>query len=141
MKNLVGTMLASLLLALALGPTAQAQQAQRIMKVNIPFDFSVDGKTFPSGKYRVVSVAPAVLQLRDADDRSLALVLTNAVESANGPGNPKLYFNSENGQYVLTEVWQQNDSIGQQLPLSNSLVRTAKRDSRHKVTIAADRSH
>jgi len=141
MKNLVGTMLASLLLALALGPTAQAQQAQRIMKVNIPFDFSVDGKTFPSGKYRVVSVEPAVLQLRDADDRSLALVLTNAVESANGPGAPKLYFNSESGQYVLTEVWQQNDSIGQQLPLSKSLVRTAKRDSKHRITIAAVRSH
>jgi hypothetical protein len=142
MKNRVGTLLASLLLGvLAFGPAAQAQQLQRVIKVNIPFDFSVNGKAYPAGKYRVVSVAPAILQLRDADDHCLAVVLTNSVESLNAPETSKLHFYSDGGQYVLTEVWQEDSSIGQQLLLSNSSLRTAKRDSKHRITIAADRPH
>jgi hypothetical protein len=42
---------------------------------------------------------------------------------------------------MLTEVWQEDSSIGQQLLPSNSSLRTAKRDSKHRITIAADRPH
>ena len=67
MKSLFARTLASLLLGvLTLGPLAQAQQAQRIIKVNIPFEFSVGDREFPAGSYSLVSSAPPLLDLRDA---------------------------------------------------------------------------
>jgi hypothetical protein len=140
MKNLVGRTFTSLLLGvLAFGSVAQAQFIERVIKANIPFEFSVDGKTFPAGKYRLVSVSPEVLQLRDAEGRFLTGVLTNSVETLDAPGNPKLRFYGEDGRYVLTEVWH-NDLIGQRLPLPKSLDKVGKRKAGHTEIVAADNS-
>ena len=140
MKNLVGRTLTSLLLGvLSLGPAARAQSIERVIKANIPFEFSVDGKIFPAGKYRLVSVSPEVLQLRDAEGRFLTGVLTNSVETLDAPGNPKLLFYGEDGRYVLTEVWH-DDLIGQRLPLRRSLEKMGKRKAGHTEIVAADNS-
>jgi len=67
MKSLVARTLTSVLLGvLTLGPIAQAQHAQRVIKVTVPFEFSVGNQVFPAGNYSVVSTAPALLDLRDA---------------------------------------------------------------------------
>jgi hypothetical protein len=141
MKDLVGQILTSLLLGvLSLGPAARAQSIERVIKANIPFEFSVDGKTFPAGKYRLVSVSPEVLQLRDAEGRFLTGVLTNSVETLDAPGNPKLRFYGEDGRYVLTEVWPADGSIGQQLHLPKTLATAGRRKSGHTQSVAADNS-
>jgi hypothetical protein len=141
MKNLVARTLTSLLLGvLTLGPVAQAQHAERVIKVNIPFEFSVGDQVFPAGNYSVVSTAPALLDLRDAEGHTLARVLTNSVETLKAPVSPRLEFNNEGGRYSLAQVWQENYSIGQQLPLSKSSTRTAKRHSVRTQTVAVGNS-
>ena len=67
MKSLVARTLTSVLLGvLTLGPIAQAQHAQRVIKVTVPFEFSVGNQVFPAGNYSVVSV------LYDTDPSSQA---------------------------------------------------------------------
>ena len=138
MKNSVAQTLALLLGVLTLGITARAQQPERVAKVNIPFEFSVGNRIFPAGRYRVVSVAPEVLELRDVEGRTLTCVLTNSVESHGTTGTPTLRFRREGDRYSLAQVFQQNTSIGQEVPPSNYLNKVAKRRSGPTQTVAAN---
>ncbi len=141
MKDFIARSLLSLFLGvLALGSTVQAQRPERTIKATIPFEFSVGSQTFPAGTYWLVSTAPAFLQLRDRAGHTLATVLTNSVQSLNNPASPKLRFNSEGGQYRLAQVWQENDSTGEQLQPARTAANLAKRRSKPAPTVAASNS-
>ena|ERR1700680_723633 len=141
MKNLAARTLTSLLLGvLTLGTTARAQRIERVIKANIPFEFGIGNQVFPAGNYSLVSTAPVLLELRDAQGRTLAKVLTNSVETLKTPASPRLEFNSEGGRYSLAQVWQENYSIGQQLQPPKSWTKIAKQHSSHTQTVAASNS-
>jgi hypothetical protein len=141
MKSFVARTLTSLLLGvLALGPTAQAQRIERVIKVDIPFEFNVADRVFPAGKYSLVSTASALLELRDAEGHILVRTLTNSVETLKAPASPTLQFNSEGGRYSLAQVWQENYSIGQQLQPPKSWSKIAKRHTGRTLTVAASNS-
>jgi hypothetical protein len=138
MKKRIGHSFTLLLLSvLTLGSFAQAQRPDQIIKANIPFDFSFGNRSFPAGRYTVVRVEPSVLELRDPEGRVLANVLTQSVQSLTAPAQPKLFFESEDGGHVLTQVWQENESIGVKLPPSKSFTRAVQKASRHVQTAQA----
>jgi len=137
MKNFVERTLTSLLLSvLVFGCSAHAQRAQQVIQANIPFDFSVGDQAFPAGNYLLVSAAPAQLELRNADNRSLTKVLTDPVGTLKTPASPKLLFYSEGGQQALAQVWQGDYSMGQELRLPKSWRKTAKRHGGQTQTVA-----
>lgn len=130
MKNRVGRVVTSLLLGvLMLGATAQAQRHERIIKANIPFDFVVGNETFPAGRYSVALIGPVFLELRDSNGRALTNVLTQSVQTSAEPAQPKLRFDSEGGQHVLTQVWQEGESTGQQILQSKTAIRAVQKRS------------
>jgi hypothetical protein len=136
MKKLIARSFAFLLLSvLAVGTFAQAQQSERTIKANIPFDFSVGNRIFPAGRYALVRVEPSVLELRDYEGRVLASVLTQSIQSLTAPAQPRLLFDGENGAHALTQVWQPNESIGQRLQPTKSLTRAVQKAS-HNVQTA-----
>ncbi len=140
MKNLVARTLTSLLLGVLLPAyTAQAQRIERVIDVNIPFEFNVGNQSFSAGHYSLVRLSPSQLQLRDAEGHSLATLLTNSVQTSDAPAAPKLQFHNLDGRYVLAQVWQANDSIGQQLPPTLSLAQVAKRRSKHVQTASVSK--
>jgi hypothetical protein len=141
MKSVIARTLVSLLLGVGtLGSTVHAQSIERSIKATIPFEFSVGDKTFPAGNYRLVSTAPAFLQLRDAAGHSLATVLTNSVQSLNATATPKLQFLSEGGHFRLAQVWQGSYHSGQQLQSRKPQTKIAKRQSGQTQTVAASES-
>jgi hypothetical protein len=141
MKNLFARSFALVVLAgLALGSTAQAQRIEKTIKANIPFEFAVGDKLLPAGTYSLVSSPPVFLDLRNADGRTVARVITNSVETLQAPVSPTLEFNSEDGRYSLARVWQENFSIGQQLRLPKALAKLTGRHSAGTVTVAATNS-
>jgi hypothetical protein len=83
------------------------------------------------------TVEPAQLELRDASGRVLAHIMTHSVETLNRPESPKLVFDSASGGHVLSQVWQADDSIGQQLPLPKSATRAVRKRSGHVQTAEA----
>ena len=116
MKNLLTRMLTPLALAvLLLAGVAHAQYAQRIVKVTVPFDFTVAGKAFAAGEYSIVRVAPNRLDLRDAQSSVRASLITHAVESDNVPAVSRLDFSSQDGGHALTRVWLEHERIGYEL--------------------------
>jgi hypothetical protein len=137
MKNRVAQILASILLGvLTLGSTVQAQHAERTVKANIPFDFVVGSEVFRAGHYAVVFIGP-VLELHDSEGRTLANVLTHAVQASTPSVRPKLRFESEGGQQVLTQVWQEGDFTGRQILQPKSGTLAVQKRSRHVQTAQA----
>ena len=135
MKKLIARSVTSILLSvLSLGLLAQAQSNERTIKANIPFEFSVGNRIFPAGSYALVRVAPFLLELRDPEGRVLANVLTQSVQSQTAPAQPRLLFDSEAGGHALTQVWQENEFIGQRLLPSKSATRAVQKGSRHVQT-------
>ena len=135
MKKLIARSIASILLSvLSLDLIAHAQSPERTIKANIPFEFSVGNRSFPAGRYSLVRVQPFLLELRDPEGRVLANVLTQSVQSQTAPAEPKLLFDNEGGGHALTQVWQENESIGQQLRPSKLATRAVQKAARHVQT-------
>ena len=138
MKSRVTRVFASLLLSvLMLGSVLCAQRTERIIKANIPFDFVVGHEIFPAGQYKVALVGPVLLELRDSRGRALTSVLTESVQAPATPGHPKLRFEKDGDQNVLTQVWQEGDETGQQVLRSKSATVAVRRASGHVQTAEA----
>lgn len=124
MKQLIRHTLASLLLTIVgAAGTAYAQYASTL-KVNIPFDFTFGDKIFSAGDYSLTQPLQHYLVLRDARGQSIAVTLTNGVESLAASATSKLMFRSVDGRKVLSEVWHQNDSSGEELPSTKTNTRS-----------------
>jgi hypothetical protein len=97
-----------------LGATAPAQSIQ-VIKVNIPFEFSFGDHSFPAGQYSLVQPRPHFLELRDSREHFIAQILTGDVYSRTPAASTTLKFYSSGGRHVLAEVWERQESSGEQL--------------------------
>ncbi len=137
MRNLVARTVTSLLLGvLTLGSGAHAQRFERVIKTSIPFEFAVGNRIFPAGDYSLVSTPPALLELRDSHGRTLVKVLTNSAETRDTPAAPTLRFERRDGRYSLAQVWQEHDSVGQELQPLETRAHSAKRHAHDTQTVA-----
>jgi hypothetical protein len=90
----------------ALGITTKAQAVDQLV-VTVPFQFVVDGTTFPSGTYRVHRLSDinpsGGLVLSSYENRAIAVVLPIDTESAR-VNKPELTFETAGDQHVLSQV-------------------------------------
>ena len=88
-----------------LGVAAKGQAVDQIV-VNIPYEFTVAGKTLPSGTYRVnrlSDTAPEVLILSSLESRATVMVRSTAVESFQA-NKPEVSFEQVDGQHFLSKI-------------------------------------
>jgi len=114
------------LLAIGMG---QAQIGGDVIKVEIPFQFSVGAKTFSAGEYSLKPLLPGTVLLRDQAGQGLTSIGTNSIESLQAPRTVKLVFNGYAGQYFLTQIWNAGDSIGREVIKSPTEVEMARKYS------------
>ena len=128
--------LVSLLSLLLVAGSAIAQTSP--VQANIPFDFTVAGKTVPAGTYSVGELGqghdPALLLLQSKDGLHM-IVESNAAENRNGANKTKLLFNRYKDQYFLSEIWVQGATSGRHLP------KTGREKELAKQTASANLSH
>jgi hypothetical protein len=97
---------------LATSAKAQSTNSQRIV-ANIPFTFSVGKTSLPSGKYTITVVNPTsdrrILQIRSANGRSSAMILTNGV-IGDVAESSKLVFERDGNAYVFAKAQMAGDS-------------------------------
>lgn len=83
----------------AVGASAQENGVQ----ANIPFDFTVASKLLPSGTYRLVSIDPNVVEIRNVNKNKF-----HAIGIVNADGEKtktnKLVFHKYGDQYFLSEI-------------------------------------
>ena len=117
MKNqgcTLNKMVLGIFVVLAVG-MAHAQIGGDVLKVKIPFNFSVGTQNFPAGEYSLKPLLPHTMLLRNQSGQVQTNIATNSVESSEVQRSVKLVFNEYGGQYFLAQIWKAGDSTGQEL--------------------------
>lgn len=110
-----------MLAALAVG-SAYAARARGTVVVQIPFDFTVAGRTLHAGSYlveRSTQASAEGLSLRNINDNKGVFVLTSTVQSNSRQSESRLVFNRYEGQYFLAEFWTSGEASGRALVKSD----------------------
>ena len=114
--------------ALALG-MAHAQIGGDVLKVNVPFDFSIGSQKLQAGEYSLRPLLPHTMVLRNQAGQVLTNVQTMSVESGEVQKSVKLVFNGYGGEYFLTQIWNAGENIGQALTKSPAEIEMATKHS------------
>ena len=125
MRNIALKTIASFCILSALMVTsinARAQAAEN-MTIDIPFRFSVGGKTLPAGRYSVkrasTSVSAYTIQSRDGSETVIVLALAS-LDNDGTEAKPKLVFNNYYGRHFLSQVWMPGSNTGNHVPQSKA---------------------
>jgi len=135
MKKLALSLFGALSMLLASG-SAYAQAVH--IRVDVPFQFSVQNKTLPAGEYEILSTGknmPA-LQIRDSG-RTLMYINAFDCQASQFSDETKLVFQRYGNSYFLSQVWTEGSRAGMELPQTASETREAENSAPKQVTLAA----
>lgn len=106
-----------IMLAFVSALAASAQSPHNLV-VNVPFDFTVKGKTLPAGEYivsRTSTTDQMSLTMKRKDGEANAIVLTKALQANERQNESRLVFNRYGERYFLSQVWTAGNSQGREL--------------------------
>ena len=144
--QILGTLATGVLLALMTAAPARAQMPGTAVRVTIPFDFIVSGKTLPAGNYEIrrITDSPEGLIIRNVTDKRDHLMFqTEAVQAKKIPRRSEMFFHRYGDTYFLSEVFTAGDQTGRELLTSRAERRleyeAAKNETKPEiVALAAD---
>ena len=107
-----------------------------LMKVSIPFSFTVDNQTLPAGVYFVKAVTPEhSISLTSADSKH-ATIVSDLPNYAGAPSlNSRLVFHKYGNEYFLTQVWTKGESVARNPYVSKRAIELAQSGSRANTEI------
>jgi hypothetical protein len=129
------------LLLIGAAGTASAQTTLNLI-ADIPFEFTVGGKTLPAGTYAVDGrMNPRFLAVRSENSAGAAFfVMTNPAQATAIPEQEKLVFNRYGNRYFLAQVWTPYSTWGYEIPKDRSQRELAQSAGNHeRVMILAKR--
>jgi hypothetical protein len=96
--------------------TASAQKTE--FNVSVPFDFIVNGSSFPAGEYtfQSVGVQGKVLSIRGVNSQTQGTIVSNDRRASEPSQQTKLVFHRYGNQYFLAEVWLRGNDMGRTVP-------------------------
>ena len=102
---------------IGLSAVSTRAQAGNSFTVNVPFDFSVSGKTLPAGEYMVIRVGVSrdALTMCSKDGKGSASALTKTIETRDIQNQTRIVFRRYGKQYFLSQVWISGRSTGREL--------------------------
>jgi len=120
LKQCVVTVLLLLSLIALPANSVDAQSAYRF-KVDVPFQFVLNGQTLPAGTYVIERTDPAkpnIVTLKRVDGGVVRVVLTQRVEKDEPSTASSLIFIQRNGKHYLFQVWTVAAMNGNQIPVA-----------------------
>jgi hypothetical protein len=112
------TMFVGILALAFVSAVASSAQNPRNLVVNVPFNFTVQGKTLPAGDYIISNGSTADrsgLIMKRTDGEANAIVLTMLISSNERQRESRLVFSRYGEHYFLSQVWTAGDSDGREL--------------------------
>jgi hypothetical protein len=116
-SRILKTMLMACFLFSLTAVTAQAQGGNNLV-VDVPFDFTVSGKSLPAGRYAVVRGTQGSadgLRLQSSDGKKAVYVLTKPIQSTDTHEQGAVVFTRYGNQLFLTQVWIAGKSTGREM--------------------------
>ena len=99
--------------------TAQAQLPGTAIRASIPFDFKVQGRTLPAGRYEIRRVnddESVGLLIRNVDDKhDKAMFETETIYMGKTPGRSILTFNRYGDIYFLSEIETSGEQMAREV--------------------------
>jgi hypothetical protein len=98
--------------------SANAQSTHRF-KVDVPFQFILNGQTLPAGNYVIERTDPAkpnIVTLKRADGGVVRVIITQRVERDNPSTASSLIFIRREGKHYLFQVWNVGAMNGSEIP-------------------------
>ena len=110
-------MMAGCLLILLLFGSAGAQEPGTRIRVSIPFDFTVKGRTLPAGEYDITRVMdePIALLVRNVHDKHDEIVVETEPVKGAFLNKDELVFNRYGDTYFLAEIFTAGEQMGEEL--------------------------
>jgi hypothetical protein len=100
------------------------------MTVKVPFSFSVQGRSLPSGEYTIFTVLPErMIRITSCDGRYSALVNTLPNYASSPSENSRLIFQRYGNDYFLAQVWTLGQTVGRNPMLSQRAMERARSGS------------
>ena len=119
MKKLLGVMAVGCLLSALVVVSVHAQDPGSAIRVSIPFDFTVEGKTLPSGNYEIrrVNDEPTMLLIQNVGHRRNERMFQAEPEDGRRIPNHSLLIFHRYGEsnYFLSEVVTAGEQTGEEL--------------------------
>ena len=113
------TLITICLLFTAVSLVAQTTPSQRLMKVNVPFAFSVEDHSLPAGEYLVLTVTPErSIRITSTDGKHFAIVNTLPNYAKLPSPNSRLVFHKYRDEYFLAQVWTGGQNVARN-PISS----------------------
>ena len=104
-----------LLSVAALAASAKAQSGSGL-RANIPFDFTVAGKTFTAGHYSITRASQSsgdlVLDVNGLAEHSRVFPITSPVYTRTARDHSVLIFHRYGDEYFLAQVWAAGSTTG-----------------------------
>ncbi len=94
--------------------------AERRIAANIPFEFTVGTISFPAGHYEFVRAGDWLVQVRDADGRSLFTMASAPIQERGAPEKSTLKFATVGGRHVLIQISSERSSSGYEFPYGHA---------------------
>ena len=132
----------AMMVTAAIGLGSTGLYAQSKVEANIPFDFTVQGKTMPAGKYQLVreSSMPDTIEISNvAGGRSVLVVTFKALTAEPGKVAPRMVFNQYGNRYFLSELWTSDGTERRVTPakLERELKASTTPKPAPRITVAA----
>ena len=110
-------LVAGLILGVVAFVPAQAQLPGVPIRVTIPFDFNVRGKTLPSGKYEIRRIGdePDGLLVYNLTNHQHAVFESEPVETSRTPRRGEVVFHEYGDTYFLAQIWTGGEEMGREL--------------------------
>jgi hypothetical protein len=110
-------LVAGLILGVVAFVPAQAQLPGVPIRVTIPFDFNVRGKTLPSGKYEIRRIGdePDGLLVYNLTNHQHAVFESEPVETSRTPRRGEVVFHEYGDTYFLAQIWTGGEETGREL--------------------------
>lgn len=118
MKRQALMILTTLSLFLMLTATSVYAQSGTVLVANIPFEFTIENKAFPAGKYIVTYIDTKLMRIQSQDRSQSMLVFTSPVEARNTQS--KLVFHRYEDEYFLSTLWTTGNEVGRRVRMSRS---------------------
>ena len=104
------------------------------VRVTIPFDFSVSGKSLKAGEYLIAPADEKGISFKGSNGSAVAL--TNGISSNKADG-PKLVFHKYGHTYFLAQTWLRNSESGRELFVSPQEINMAREYKQEQVVLVA----
>jgi hypothetical protein len=114
-------------LCLMIGLSSVPTFGQRMpgIKVNVPFTFSLNDKTYPAGDYTFTALRQNIVVLQPTDHSKPAMIMANPTAARSKQDKSNVRFECYDRDCFLSQIWIPGHDGGYELRRSSTEIRVA----------------